>query len=212
MKAVKRKLPDGWRHVRLADICDINPRREKGFKRAAEVPTSFVPMEAIDEYTGTSALRLTRPYGEIARGYTFFRDGDVLFAKITPCMQNGKAAIAAGLTDGVGFGTTELHVLRPECGLSRQWLFLIIRSAEFRARAQDAFEGSAGQQRVPQVFLEDYRVPLPRTLDDQITIAAVLECRLRRVEAMRQAASKQIDALTALPGSILREAFDFAEN
>lgn len=127
MSKEKRPLPEGWRWARLANVCQVNPRREKGFERLPEAATSFVPMEAIDENTGTIRVRFTRPFAEVTKGYTFFRENDVLFAKITPCMQNGKAAIARGLVDGIGFGTTELHVLRPGPDLSRRWLFLVVR-------------------------------------------------------------------------------------
>lgn len=207
MSKTKRPLPEGWRWERLADICQVNPRRDKGFQRQPEAPTSFLPMDAIDEYTGTIATRLTRPYSEVSKGYTFFREEDLLFAKITPCMQNGKAAIARGLVDGIGFGTTELHVLRPRPGLSLNWLYLIVRSAEFRKQAEDAFEGSAGQQRVPQSFVEEYRLPLPPTFDDQIAIAANLERRMRRIESMRQAVERQRAALDVAELSLLRQFF-----
>lgn len=212
MSKTKRPLPEGWRWERLADICQVNPRRDKGFQRQPEAPTSFLPMDAIDEYTGTIATRLTRPYSEVSKGYTFFREEDLLFAKITPCMQNGKAAIARGLVDGIGFGTTELHVLRPRPGLSLNWLYLIVRSAEFRKQAEDSFEGSAGQQRVPQSFIENYRFPLPPTFDDQIAIAAELERKLSKVESMRRAAQRQLEVLTALPGAVLRDALDFSKH
>ena len=211
MSKTKRPLPDGWRWERLADVCQVNPRRDKGFQRRPEAPTSFLPMEAIDEYTGTIAVRLTRPFSEVSKGYTFFREEDLLFAKITPCMQNGKAAIARGLIDGIGFGTTELHVLRPGPELSLNWLYLIVRSAEFRNQAEDAFEGSAGQQRVPQSFVENYRLPLPPTLDDQIAIAADLERKLNRVESMRQAAERQRTALDVTELSVLRRFFADSE-
>ena len=108
------ELPEGWRWVRLGEVCKVNPRRPR-LVRDDNAPTSFVPMTAVDEVTGTITDLRTRPFAEVKSGYRYFQEGDVLFAKITPCMENGKAAIAWGLIDGIGYGSTEFHVLRP-CG------------------------------------------------------------------------------------------------
>ena len=100
------EMPSGWRRVKLGDVCEVNPPRNGGLKRALDAPTSFVPMAAVDERLGNILGPGTRPFAEVQKGYTYFQEGDVLFAKITPCMQNGKHAIARDLIDGVGFGTT----------------------------------------------------------------------------------------------------------
>jgi hypothetical protein len=92
-------LPPGWRWVRLGEVCKINPRRPKNFNRAYDAPTTFVPMVVVDEKTGTVARPEVVPYSKVAKGYTYFEENDVLFAKITPCMQNGKHVIAKGLID-----------------------------------------------------------------------------------------------------------------
>lgn len=85
-----RPLPKGSRWAKLAEVCEINPRRPNGFKRPGPARTTFVPMSAVDAIRGIIAEPETRPYAEVANGYTYFGEGDVLFAKITPCMQNGK--------------------------------------------------------------------------------------------------------------------------
>jgi len=206
------KLSEGWRWEKLRDICFINPTKRKDFFREPNSQTSFVPMEAVDELTGRITKRITRPYWEISKGYTFFEEGDVLFAKITPCMQNGKSAIAQHLVDGVGFGSTEFHVLRPKSDVKKEWIYFFIRTAEFRKRAEEHFEGSAGQLRVPTDFIENSLIPLPPALDDQIRIATELERKMAEVEKMRQAADKELEAIEALPGAILREVFDFASS
>lgn len=207
MKSVQKKLPDGWRWMKFEDVCTINPRRRNGFERSPNALTTFVPMEAIDEKTGTISKYISRPYSEIARGYTYFEEGDILFAKITPCMQNGKASIAKNLIDGVGFGTTEFHVLRPKEGILGEWIYYICRSPEFRKKASDNFEGSAGQQRVPVEFIKKYSVPLPPTIDGQIAIVNQLQHKMAVVEKMRQAALLQQEAAAAMQSSVLGEAF-----
>jgi len=206
-----KKLPKGWKWMPFKDVCLINPRKRKDFSREPDEQTSFIPMEAVDDITGRISNAIKRNYSEISKGYTFFEDGDVLFAKITPCMQNGKSAIAQNLIDGVGFGSTEFHVLRPRNNLTKEWIYYYVRTTKFRKEAKDHFEGSAGQQRVPKHFLEDSLIPLPPTLDDQIRIASELERKMAEVETMRQAALRQKEAAAAMQGAILREVFLYKE-
>lgn len=168
--------------MRLGDVAEINPRRDR-FHRHADAQTSFVPMEAVHEATGTASPR-PRPYSAVAKGYTFFREGDVLFAKITPCMQNGKAAIATGLIDGVGFGTTEFHVIRPGERVTAEWIHLHLRNAETLDAAEQAMTGAVGQQRVPPEWLRELELPLP-PLDEQGRIVAALAERRTAVETLR---------------------------
>ena len=106
-------LPADWPETRLRQVVTLNPSRSEVAELARDAAASFVPMDAIGE-TGTLRLDTTRPLSEVEQGYTCFCDGDVLIAKITPCFENGKGAVAAGLTNGIGFGTTELIVVRPK--------------------------------------------------------------------------------------------------
>lgn len=192
--------------------CACRSRRRASTGLSVDAMTSFVPMEAIDANAGEIATRITRPFSAVAKGYTYFENGDVLFAKITPCMQNGKSAIASGLTGGFGFGTTEFHVLRAGPGILREWIFcLLIRTHEFRNAAEANFDGSAGQQRVPSDFMREYPVPLPPTLEDQREIVNRIRIQRAAIRTTRDASERLIDAVSSLPGAILREAFDFAE-
>jgi type I restriction enzyme S subunit len=205
------KIPVGWRWKPLGEVCLINPPKKRGFSRNPNTSTSFVPMEAVDELKGTIGKRIIRPFSEVGKGYTFFEDGDVLFAKITPCMQNGKSAIADNLIDGIGFGSTEFHVLRAKIDITKEWIYHFVRSVEFRKRAQEHFEGSAGQQRVPTEFIEKSLIPLPPSLDEQIKITNELHRKMAEVEKMRQAIDREYGAVQALPGAILQEVFDFEQ-
>lgn len=116
----RRPLPDGWRWVKLGDVCIINPRRPE-INRANDEPTTFVQMSAVEESGKGIARAELKPFAEVRKGYTYFGEGDVIFAKITPCMQNGKHAIARNLTDGIGFGSTEFHVLRAGAEIIPEW-------------------------------------------------------------------------------------------
>lgn len=190
------KLPEGWRWVRLGEVCELNPRRPR-LHRNDDAPTSFVPMSAVDENTGTIAKMGTRPFAALKRGYTHFSENDVLFAKITPCMENGKAAIARRLIDGIGFGSTEFHVLRPSHTILSEWIWLSVRQERFREAAKVAFRGGVGQQRVPQEFLESCPIPLP-PLDEQRRIVAKIEAlmaRIREAQALRRETQKDAERL-----------------
>src|SRR5687768_15048500 len=104
---------DNWNYVKLSDIAKINPRElNRSVEELANLEISFIPMKNVEEETGLIDLSIKKPYLEVKKGFTQFINGDILFAKITPCMENGKIAIADNLTNGIGFGSTEFHVIR----------------------------------------------------------------------------------------------------
>lgn len=175
-------LPDTWSQIRGRFVTVVNPpaRRVRALDEADEV--SFVPMEAIGEYGGLELDR-TRPLEEIGAGYTAFEEGDVVIAKITPCFENGKGAIARGLKNGVGFGSTELHVLRAGRRLDNQFLFYFTISHVFRMLGESEMYGAGGQKRVPPEFVKDFRVPLP-PVDEQQTIARFLDAKTVQIDAL----------------------------
>ena len=177
-----RMLPDSWVAPKLSDVCQINPRGKS--ELAADNEVSFVPMAAISESSGTIFAAETRPLRDIRKGFTPFQEGDVLFAKITPCMENGKAAIARNLVNQRGYGSTEFHVIRPSPLVLAEWIFAIIRTVEFRRAAAASFQGAVGQQRVTGSFLESFRIPLP-PLSEQQRIVEILQVaeEIRRLRA-----------------------------
>ncbi|MDE0470614.1 MAG: restriction endonuclease subunit S [Ekhidna sp.] len=199
-----------WRWSQLKDIAGINPRRPRGLKRPEEAPTTFVPMPSVDGTSGNVSDPLERPFGEIKKGYTYFEENDVLFAKITPCMQNGKHVIARNLIDGIGFGTTEFHVIRPGDEIIPEWIHLYIRQPSILNEAVTHFTGSVGQQRVPSYFLEDLAIPLP-SLSEQKRIAAILNDRMADIACARAATEAQLEAAEALSAAYLREIFESKE-
>jgi type I restriction enzyme S subunit len=190
------KLPEGWRWVKLVEVCEINPRRPP-LSRNSAAPTTFVPMSAVDDLTGTIADAETRPFAEVQKGYTYFEEGDVLFAKITPCMENGKSAIARGLIGGFGFGSTEFHVLRPTGEVTSEWIWLFVRQESFRNSAKAAFRGGVGQQRVPPAFLQEVAIPLPSLAEQRRIVARIeaLMARVREARRLRQAAREEAERL-----------------
>lgn len=205
-----KPLPDGWRWVRLGDVCMINPSRPNGFTRLPDASTTFVPMAAVDGNLGVISKPESRSYSEVSTGYTYFGEADVLFAKITPCMQNGKHAIARNLLDGVGFGSTEFHVIRPSALILPEWIHFFIRQSYFLREATSYFVGAVGQQRVPESFLANYGIPLP-SLPEQKQIAAKVQEMTKEVERARIACEAQLEAASALSQAYLRQVFESEE-
>ena len=145
---------------KLGDCCELNPRRPNlSLKETDKV--SFVPMPSVSE-NGYLQDVTDEEYGKVKKGFTYFESNDVVFAKITPCMENGKGAIAEGLTNNIGMGSTEFHVLRPIEGVSSPyWLLALTRLPIFRERASKNMTGTGGQKRVPANYLENFMVGLP---------------------------------------------------
>ena len=151
----------GWGLVQLGSACNINPKKSLDSRLVSGAEVSFVPMPAVTEHGEIDATAI-KEYDEVKTGFTYFAEKDVLFAKITPCMENGKGAVAKGLHNGVGFGSTEFHVLRPISGKTDPyWIYTLTAFPQFRMDAANNMTGSAGQRRVPASFLENYRVSLP---------------------------------------------------
>ena len=149
----------GWGMTTLGGCCEINPRRPRNIDTDAEY--SFVAMPSVSE-KGAVDTSIWRPYSEVCKGFTYFAEEDVLFAKITPCMENGKGGVAVGLRNGVGFGSTEFHVLRPIIGKSNPyWLYEITIFDKFRRDAEKVMTGTGGQRRVPISYLDQYSISLP---------------------------------------------------
>lgn len=154
-------LPAGWNASTLGAVCTVNPRRADFTDVGDDTLVTFVPMAAVNADLGRIDQARERPFHEVRRGYTTFTEGDVLFAKITPCMENGKAAVARNLAAGIGFGSTEFHVLRPSDAVFSEFLLRYVRQKAFRRRAEDTMTGSVGQLRVPPEFLESAPILVP---------------------------------------------------
>ena len=151
----------GWGLRKLGDCCELNPKKSKDSRLVSGLKVSFVPMPAVSE-NGAIDPSEVKLYDEVKTGFTYFAENDVLMAKITPCMENGKGAVAVGLTNGIGFGSTEFHVLRPiEDISSPYWIYIMTIIKAFREDAASNMTGSAGQRRVPATFLDNFKVALP---------------------------------------------------
>jgi type I restriction enzyme, S subunit len=175
-------VPSQWQVKRGRFCMCVNPRSNRLRDLPPEDEVSFVPMEAVGEYGGLD-LELTRAIADVGAGYTEFEEGDVIVAKITPCFENGKGALAAGLLNGAAFGTTELHVLRVSRNLDCRFLFYLTRSRAFRGNGEGSMYGAGGQKRVPSEFCENFPIPLP-PLVDQHAAADFLDRGTGKIDAL----------------------------
>ena len=175
-------VPEHWEVKRGRFAMRVNPSAPRIRALDPEDEVSFVPMEAVGVGGGLN-LEQTRTLADISTGYTEFQDGDVVVAKITPCFENGKAALASELVNGAAYGTTELHVLRAGPTLDRSFLFYLAISDLFRKLGESEMYGAGGQKRVPPDFNKDFRTPLPPPAE-QRAIAAFLDRETGRMDAL----------------------------
>ena len=200
-------LPEGWQWVTLGEVAKINFREPFIRDLPDELEVTFLPMSAVDAGSGTIVAPQVKPLQKVKRGYTSFIEGDVLFAKITPSMENGKATIARGLKNGVGFGSTEFHVLRPRNNVLAEWLFYFIRQEKFRRDAKANFAGTAGQLRVPASFLPGYFIPLA-PLPEQERIVARIEALFAHLERAVAALERTRRNLKRYRAAVLKAAVE----
>ncbi len=198
-------IPETWQLTALAIIADINPNLPKeGYPSDYEV--SFLPMRAVEAKTGKFDGTIVKKYAEVKKGFTSFEDGDVIFAKITPCMENGKVAVVRGLKNGVGFGSTEFHVIRFFDNIIPELYYHYLQQDGFRKEAQMNMTGSAGQLRVPVRFLQNAIVPLP-PIPEQGAIIEEIQRQFDLLYNVEILVTHGLAYSTNLRQSILKDAF-----
>lgn len=197
------KNTKGWERKELSNCCYVNPKKSEINCFTDNLEVSFVSMASVSEKgdINTNEIKL---YKEVKAGFTYFYENDVLFAKITPCMENGKGAIARGLKNNIGFGSTEFHVLRPKNGISNsEWLYHLTALPVFRDSAEKNMTGSAGQKRVPVSFFDKFFVPLPPiSLQDEFATIVT------KIEAQKSLVKKSIEETQLLFDSLMSQYFD----
>jgi type I restriction enzyme S subunit len=189
------------KEVLLSEVVEINPRYQGNNTIDPSALVSFVPMASVGE-DGSLNVREMRPISEVKKGFTYFENGDVLVAKITPCFENGKATMVNNLESKVGFGSTEFHVLRPSKQIDQKYLFYAVWNPKFREVGADRMTGSAGQKRVPTDYLRNYKIPLP-DLSEQRRIATILD----KADAIRRKRRQAIVLMNDFLRSVFLEMF-----
>lgn len=183
-------IPKGWAKTCLSEVVAVNPKH----KDLEDQVAGFVPMAlAPTDFNGTLNYE-ERQWDKIKKGYTHFATGDVIFAKVTPCFENGKAAIVKELPNDIGAGSTEFYVLRPAIkDISVNYIFAVIKSYEFLQTGAENMTGAVGLRRVPKKFVEDFKISLP-PLAEQKVISDKLDELLAQVESTKA----RLDAIPAI--------------
>jgi type I restriction enzyme S subunit len=197
----------GWETKALGEVCHLKPPKSEARSRITNAENvSFVPMEDLGINQKFIVPAKTRPLADVAGSYTYFAEGDVLLAKITPCFENGKLGIAKELTNGIGFGSSEYIVFRPNAELHNEWLYYFLARQSFRDEGAQCMTGAVGHKRVAKEFIEAYPIPLP-SLPEQHRIVAILDKAFDGIAKAKAAAEANLQNARAVFESHLQEVF-----
>lgn len=197
---------ESWESHQISDLCKINPPKVNTKQLADDLLVSFFPMPALSAVYGEITEPQTRRLQEVKKGFTNFIEGDVVLAKITPCMENGKSAVIGKLVNNIGYGTTEFYVLRCSDKLFNRYLYHLLRSKSFRDEAKSTMTGAVGQQRVPKSFIEEYHIMTP-PIDEQKEIVSLLDSEINDLQHSNDIAESVIDQIDTMKKAILARAF-----
>lgn len=195
-------IPVGWGICRIRFLVQTNPSKSE-IANFSNQPVSFLPMSYVSE-NGALDLSEERDLNFIYTGYTYFRDGDVILAKITPCFENGKGAFISGLTNGIGFGSTEFHVFRPK-KIDGKFLYYFFASDGFMRFGELNMKGTAGQKRVPELFIKDFVMGVSKA-KEQKRIADFLDTETAKVDKATALIESQIEKLKEYRSSLIYHA------
>ena len=187
------RVPAHWTVSRLRFHVLVNPSQKEQGKLAPERPTSFFPMDAIGEKGDLDHSHIRR-LDEVQSGYSYFAEGDVVVAKVTPCFENGKGAIMSGLLGDFGFGTTEITTLRPDQSLDKAFLYLLTSTWPFRKIGVSHMTGAGGLKRVPDDFFRNFTFGMPPMAEQQAIVKDV-ENQTARIDGLITLTERSIDLL-----------------
>ena len=190
-----------WPTAELGTVCIVNPPKSEATKMGDTTEVSFVPMADIGENSMFFDVQSTKRLGEVGASYTYFKNGDVLVARVTPCFENGKGGIARKLHNGIGFGSSEFYVLRPQEATTPEWIYLCVTAPEFRAWATPKMTGTGGLQRVPRWAINEYKIPLP-PLETQRAIVSEIDAERALVSANRELVERMERRIAAALGRV----------
>jgi type I restriction enzyme S subunit len=202
------ELPDGWKQIQIKAIAEINPKIPDRENISKQMEVQFLPMKMVEAIINKIHLTEIRQYQDVLEGsYTPFINGDVIFAKVTPCMENGKIAIVDNLKNGIGFGSSEFHVVRAGDKVMSKFIFNYLVQDRFRQEAANEMTGAVGLRRVPKQFIENYSFPLP-SFEEQNAIVAEIESRLSVCDKIEESIEQSLKQSESLRQSILKKAFE----
>ena len=194
-----------WEEKMFSQVLEVNPKTDIPDIKDDDL-ISFLPMPAVQAEINIYNEDFVK-YSKVKKGYTKFKNRDVLFAKITPCMENGKSCVVDNLKFGIGFGSTEFHILRSLGSILPEFVFYYVVQESFRKRAQNVMTGAVGQRRVPADYLKNISINLP-TIDEQKQIVKEIEKRFEIADEVERVITENLDKAEQLKQSILKKAFE----
>lgn len=195
-----------WGIKKLGDVAELNPKTSNDIL-PDDLEVDFIPMRLVEEKTGGIAEPEKRKFHSVKQGYVSFANNDILFAKVTPCMENGKVAIVNNLNNNIGFGSSEFHVIRVSEQILNSFLFYFLIRDKFRSEAAANMTGAVGLRRVPKQFLENYRLPVP-PLSEQKQIVDKIEELFSELDAGRRQLESVKEQLKTYRQAVLKSAFE----
>jgi type I restriction enzyme S subunit len=201
------ELPKHWEMVSINTVSIINPKLPNKENLDREMEVQFLPMKLVEEIVNKIHLSDIKKLHEVLKGsYTPFIDNDIIFAKVTPCMENGKIAVVEKLKNGIGFGSSEFHVVRTNEKVSNKFMFYFLVQDRFRNEAANKMTGAVGLRRVPKQFIENYQIPIA-SIEEQHLIVEEIESRISVADKMEESIVHSLLQAEALRQSILKKAF-----
>lgn len=183
------QIPKHWGIKRIKFCCELSPKFHN--KLSPNTLVSFLPMECVKQ--GFLVIEKEAELQDVKNGYTYFRENDIIMAKVTPCFENGNIAIAKGLLNNVGFGSSELYVFRPH-KISVPFLFYFLQNTIFKNQAQSVMYGTGGLKRVPSEFIKNYQFACPPQSEQQ-AIAEYLDNKCSKIDTIIQDEQQQLEKL-----------------
>lgn len=193
-----------WQNITIGEVVTISPKKEKAIDDDTDV--SFSSMHLMSSSLSEHLTYEIKKWADVKKGFTVFRNNDVLLAKITPCFENGKSAVAQDLINGIGTGSTEFMVLRSSNQILPKFLYFLVNTPDFRQAGIHNMTGSVGHKRVPKDFVSTWAFSLP-PLAEQTEIVAILESKLNACDQLTAELSKQLKQAELLKQAVLKAAF-----
>ncbi|NJB83582.1 restriction endonuclease subunit S [Wenyingzhuangia aestuarii] len=190
----------------LKEVCFIGPKKSEVRNLEDTIDVSFLPMKDLNEHNINFVPNELKKINEVYKGYTYFADGDIILAKVTPCFENGKAGLAKDLMNGIGFGSSEYHVLRPKETVLPEWIYFAVLTEQFRITGKENMTGAGGLKRVPRSFLEEWLIPVPDLSVQKRQIKRIVKIQ-EKTKELEASIQRKLTHLKSLKSSLLDQAF-----
>jgi|SRR5690554_594483 len=190
----------------LDEACNVGPKKSEVRDLDKDLEVSFLPMKDLNEHDINFIPKEIKKIGEVYKGYTYFAEGDVILAKVTPCFENGKAGLAKDLKNGIGFGSSEYHILRPKENVLPEWIYFAVLTEQFRVTGKENMTGAGGLKRISRDFVKDWKIPVPSPEIQKKQIERIVQIQ-EYTKSLEESVNKKLNHLKALKSSLLDQAF-----